>query len=592
MNPKKPEDLSALFNERRKTRDVDISTYNEVEGAILEGALPPQYERLFTSTDIKIQLRTLRSADEGLFKFLKDMTVQPRADVLGRRDSDTARNKAENVEKVIYGYYNGSALRGGAEFGAIKSVLDTFQVRFGDGLLLVHPDYNRKLVFLEAKDPRCFYPPVGWHPWSINPLDGALLIYEMTLAEVKQRYAYDSYGDTIPDIMGRLNNAFRPSYGYAGNYEVDDAQMVKVGAYRSKEAWYLCVLSENDVVLMQSETGDPNHPGVCGVASFKQYRRGPIFEGQIGIEAGLMKVINQQIQNTERINKATTYGPPLLGDREVVGGYNEINYALLQGRSAQFYRSAPDSPNNLTQVMGSLLSLAQMFNYNPESNQGSGDANSGKAINALQAGPRSLVTNVLWSPYEVAFPRIHDDCMAMELNLWPNERKTSYGRNGRQSFEVEYTPSSALEGYLGRVKIEEPRLGGYNAFLEAVQKKDAGMLDLRSTLEKDPDIRDVEQVIRRIDSENNEKFAQAAFEALGGQDPLLAIRASAEIDKHIASGKSRFEAIQAVIESGLLEPPAPPEMPAGDPMAALAALGGGQEMPALPPGGLASARGY
>ena len=36
-------------------------------------------------------------------------------------------------------------------------------------------DTNRKEVYLEAKDPRCFYAPKGWHPWSILPLDGALL---------------------------------------------------------------------------------------------------------------------------------------------------------------------------------------------------------------------------------------------------------------------------------------------------------------------------------------------------------------------------------------------------------------------------------
>lgn len=587
--PQSHRDLSALYNERSQKRNVEIQSYNSVEDAIINGTLPEGLRGLFTPSDIRIQLRTLRSADESLFKLLREIPVLPRADVL--KETDKARNAAELVEKIVFGYFNGTAQRGGAEFTSILAQLATDQVRFSDGLLLAHFDTKRKLVFLEAKDPRCFYGPTGWHPGSIVPLDGGLLVYEMPLGEMKQRFAYDSYGDTIPDVMGRLNNA----YGRNNGAEADDKMMVKLGVYRSREAWYIAALADNDVVLYESETGDKGHPGVCGMASFKQYRRGPIFEGQMGIEAAAEKVINQSIQNTERINKATTYGPPLLNDTKVVGGYNEINYAVLAGRSAQFYREAPDSPGGGLQLLGSLLSLAGQFNYNPESMSGGGQQVSGKAINAAQAGPRTLVTNVLWSPYEVAFPRLIDDCMEGELNLWPNERKTSHGRNGRQSYETDYTPSAALEGYKGRVKIEEPRLGGYNAFLEAVQKRDAGLLDLRSTLEKDPDVRDVEETIRRIDSEATEKFIAAGFEALGGQDPLLAIKAATRVNELIGKGSSKAEAIAKVIEEGMLEPPAPPEM--ADPMAGglppgMAEMLGGGMGEEMPVPSLAEARGF
>lgn len=589
--PQSPQDISALYTERRKTRDPEISIYNEVEGAVLNGTLPKQYESLFTESDVRIQLRTIRSADEGLFKFLREIPVLPRADVLGKRTSDKARDKAELVEQICFGYHNGTAMRGGAEFGAITGQLATDQVRFGDGCLLTHFDTDRKLVYLEAKDPRCFYAPKGWHPWSISPLDGGLIVYETTLGEVKRRYAYTAHGKAN-NVAQRLENQYAKHWGGGRTPAETDSIVVKLGIYRSRAAWFLVALGDTDIVLAQSVEGDKNHPGVCGMASFKQYRRGPIFEGQIGLEAGLEKVINQQIQNTERINKATTIGPPLLKDELVIGGYNEVNMQLMSGKSFQPHRMAPDSPTNLTQVMGSFLSLAQMFNYNPESNQGSGEANSGKAINALQAGPRSLVTNVLWAPYEVAFPRVYDDCMEGELNLWPNDKKTTYGRNGRQTYETDYTPASALEGFRGRVKIEEPRLGGYNAFLEAVQKRDAGMLDLRSTLEKDPDVRDVEQTIRRIDAEATEKFIQAAFEGAGAQNPLLAAKAGSKILDLINSGKSKAEAIKEVIESGMLEPPAPDPAvaPPGMPPELAAVMGGGGME--TPPPSLADARGF
>lgn len=580
-------DVSALYEQRRKNRDAEIALYTQVEMAI-KGHIPTDYQRLFTESDVKLQLRTIRSADDSLTKFLSEIPILPHVPSLGKRESDTSRTKAENVEKVIFGYHNGSAMRGGVDFSGIAFQLARHQVRFGDGCLVANPDSYRKLVYLEAIHPKHHYPPDGWHSFAGEPLDKTLLMFEMTLGECKARFACD---DT--EMLISLSNAFKPkAYGVSAP-QAEDSVKVKVGIYRSRDAWYAVAMGgDKDVVLLQSETGDRGHPGVCGVVSLKQFESEPLFLGTIGLEAGLMKVLNQQIQNTERINKATTIGPPLLNDQLVIGGYNEVNMALMQGRTFQPYRMAPDSPNNLHQVMASLLSLSQMFNYNPESNMGSGQAVSGKAINQLQAGPRTLVTNILFAPYKPAFPRIYDDCMDMELNLWPNDKKTIVGKAGKANFEVDYIPNTALKGFKGRVRIEDARPGGYNAFLEAVQKHDAGMASLRDLLEADPDTGNVEETIRRIETEQTSGFLKAAFEGLGSSDPLQGMKLAAELLNRIQSGKSRDEAIQDMLAAGLLEPPAPePEMGGALPPEVAAMLGGGgEEMGAIP--SLAEARGF
>lgn len=566
---------------------------NAVDAAI-HGFLPETYDRLFSPSDVRIELQTTRSAYDTLRKFLAEVPVLPHAETLGKRESGQAKNKAELVEKVCHGYHHGSAMRGGPGFDTIVQQLANRMVAFYDAVLLVHPDHDRRLVYLETKDPRCHFPPEGWTPWSQVPLDGTLLVYEKTLGEVKRMFAYDSYG-MATDVLPRLNNAYKPQFGYGQDSSPDDSQIIEIGAYRSRDAWFVVAMGDNDIVLVESETGDRFHPGVCGVASFKQ-DGSPLLTGQIGIEAGLMKVMNQQIQNTDRINQAPIVGPPLQGDELRWGEYNVIDMQLLQGRQFLPQRLAPDSPSNLTQVMGSLLALAEKFNYNPESAQGAGPAVSGKAIQQLQAGPRSLVTGILFGPYKTAFPRAYDDCMEMEINLWPNDRRTARGRAIRQTFEIDYTPSVALAGYKGHVRIEDARPGGYNAFLESVQKRDAGMASLRDVLERDPDVRDVEATIRRIDSDATEKFMQAAFEALGGQDPLRAIDLTAELLKRIQGGKSKTEAIQDMKQEGLLAPPAP-EVPEGLPAGAgglppelQGLLGGGA--PEEAPVGLAQARGF
>lgn len=587
-HPQSHRDISAVFAERSTTRDAEIALMNEVQGAI-DGVMPATYAGLFTSKDVPIRLQTTRSAYDSLRRYLAEVPILPHADPLGKRDSNQARAKAELVEKVCFGYHNGAGVLGGPSFDATSSRLADYQVAFYDGVMVVCYDLARKVVYLVEKDPRCHYPPRGWVPWSQTPLDGTLLVEEMSLGEVKKRYAYDSYGDTIPDVMGRLNNAYAKKFGWGDNQTANDAVMVKVGYYRSRDAWMCVCLGDTDVVLVESQTGDAHHPGVCGVVSFKQPGV-PLLLGQVGIEAALTKVINQQIQNTERINKAPITGPPLLGNTLRWGEYNVIA-PKVGSSNVPVQRHAPDSPNNLTQVMGTFLGLADKFNYNPESNQGQGPANSGKAIQQLQAGPKSLVQTTLFNPYKTAFPRAYDDAMEIELNLWPNERKTATGTKGRQAFEVEYTPSALLQDYKGYVRIEDARPGGYNAFIEATQKKDAQLMSAQTVMEQDPDVRDVEEERRRMALERNEDFVRAGFEALGSKDPLMAIKVAVAVNQLISSGKSEAEARQMVVEQGLLEPPpetemALPELPPGLPAELAGAFAEG------PPPSLPAARGF
>lgn len=583
--PSSHKDLSAIYESRRKERDAEISLYNQVESAI-HGVLPTEYQRLFTPSDVQIQLRTSRAADDSLTKFLAEIPIMPQVAPVGKRQSQSARDKAEVVEKVIHSYHRGGFSEN--YFDSVRFKLARYSVRFQDALLIAYPDRQKRQVFLEAQKPHHHFPPLGWTPYSLVALDGTLLVYEMPLGEIKRRVATGELGDVrfASNTIQKLNNSYAPNPGFMGRSDADDSVMVKVGVYRSRDAWIVVALGDTDVRLAETNTDDPGHPGVTGVVSFKQLDSDPLFLGQIGVEAGLMKVVNQQIQNTERINKATTIGPPLMGDL-VVGGYNEVNMALMQGRSFQAQRLAPDSPGNLTQVMGQFLALAEKFNYSPESSFGAGDAVSGKAIQQLQAGPRTLITNILFAPYKPAFPRIYDDCMDMELNLWGNERKSASGRKGRDGFDIDYTPSVALRGFQGKVSIEDPRAGGYQAFLEALQKKDAGMTSLRAVLEADPDTRDVEARLREIQMEETDKFIEAGFQALGGQDPVLAIKAASEVNRLISEGKTKAQAIQEVIDKGMLTPPQP-ELPAGAPPELAALMGGG---PAGVPPSLESIRG-
>lgn len=579
-----PRDLSAIYEGRRERWDPWHAAQDIVEQAIF-GNLPTKYNDLFADNDIRLEIRTIRTADDDLTALTSKVfpiLVNP----LGKRsDSKTALDNAERVEKIAYGWYDGAAQRGGLEIDGIMHQLARHQVRFADGVLRVLPDYNRKLMFFEALDPRCHFPPSGWTPWSQTRLNDTLIVTEMTLGEVKARYARED-----PTIMMRLNNAYsKMTSTPSGEWVQDDRQKIKVGQFYCRDYWYVAALGHEDsITLLETSYGDPGFPGVCPVTSFMQFESEPLFMGQIGIEAALQKVLNQEIRATDKMIDGPIVGPKLLGDK-----WNPVGYNIVDTQSGEKVfmpqRMGPSSPLNTERVLGSLVGLARILNRNPESFQGGGDASSAKAVQTLQAGVRSTVEDILWAPFMNAFPRVFDNCLEMEQNLWPNERKTAQGTRSKQTFEVDYIPSVHLEGYLGRIKIEPGMgLGGYQAKLDLMQHEQGGYISKQTLREMHPDIKNVQEETRRIEREQVEAFANAAFEALAASDPLTALKADFELMKQIQSGKSKFEAIQEVINKGLLEPPQQempgmPQLPPG--------LPGSPELPGPPPS-LPAARGF
>lgn len=581
--PQKAQDLASVFHSRLESHSHRFSVMNEVEAAV-HGRLPERYGPLFAEPEkeVRIELRTIKTADQDLTALTAKVfpiSVDPKTSAQENVKS------AERVEKVAYGYNNGAALRMGPEMDAIMFQLAQHQVRFADGCLVAYPDYDKKLIFFHVVDPRNHLPPVGWSPYSPAPLDESMICYELPLGEVKRRF---------PGSMTQLDQVYqRSTFGPGGKRTPDDKMMVKFAMSLGTESWYASTVNgDKTVVLSQSEAGDRNHPGVCPITSFMQFGSDPLFTGQIGIEVALQKVMSQEIRGTEQMLTGPIFVSGMDGDINWTG-VNKLS--TLGGEKPMVQRLGPTSPLNTERVLSSLVNFARIFNRNPESFQGGGDANSAKAVQTLQAGVRSTVQDILWMPFKNGFPRVYDNCMKMERNLWPNEKKTVRGKTGRSAFEIDYVPSVHLDGFDGRVKIEFGfGLGGIQQSIEAIQKNGAGMLSKRTAIEYDMGVRDVDAEMRRIESE---EMGEVLTQVMAAKGELLSLSALAAIIKKIESGKTKVEAITEAEEEGLFDPPpvedpmmamaggAPP--PGGLPPELAAMMGGGGGMPAsLPPAGV------
>lgn len=585
-SPGGPRDLTALVHEREEHWSHLYSTYSIIDNAI-RGVLPTSLaQELFADGEMKIDIRSIQNAAFNLTR-LASKVFPIAVDKLGRKDSDASDKAAERVEKIAYGWYNGSALRRGPEIDALMFQFARDQVRFFDGCLLVRPDYDRKLVYFDRIDPRMHLPPVGWTPWQMNALNNTVIVKEMTLGEVKAMY-----GDTDKTIVMRLENEFNAKVSTrSGGWVTDDTQKVKVTHFRSRERWYVSALGKtNSITLFEASEGDPMFPGVTGVVSFQNFETEPLFMGQVGIEAALQKIINQEIQGAQQMLTGPIFGGDVVGEIDW-NGYNVMRDNGVRPPMAP-QRMAPNSPMNLERVFGSLMGLQSLFNYNPPSMSGTGEANSGKALKELAAGPHSIVQDILWVPFKNGWPRAFDDAAEMEMNCWPNERKKAIGTKGKTPFEIDYTPITALRDYLGRIKIESGfGLGGYQQTLDGMQRVQMGGMSMQTFMEMTPDIRDVGGEMRKIEAEQLSKFADAAFEAAAAQDPKSALRALAEIKTRVDGGMAKFDAIQEVIQAGLLDPPQPDPAAAGGVPPELAALMGGAP-PEMAPPSLTEARGF
>lgn len=579
--PQSARDLQTTYASRVNDKGELYGLYQEIDDA-LRGKRPARYENLWHEDDVPLEFRSIQLAAQDLTALTKKVF---NIEVAPTGNSDAAKKRDEKVEKIAYGWNAGAHNLGGPSWESIMGEVARLEVCFADGVFGFLPDFRTKTLFAHVKDARQHFPPSGWSPLSINPLNNTLIAYRTTLGELRRRFDPDGsrgIASALDKQYGRFMNFPR-----AKNREPSDSTICLVGEFYGTDAWYFGTLDDRGVMLLSSERGDKNHPGVCPWASLRQVGFDPLFAGQLGLEVALQKVLSQEIQATDEMLHGPITGSKLIGDQLRWDGYNVLDTSVGD-RVIPPQRLAPTSPVNTQRIIAELMQMLRIANRNPESFQGAGDANSAKAVQTLQAGIRSTVQDILWVPIMDGLQRAYEQARQMEINLWPLEEKSVSGKRSKEYYEVSYRPIVDLDAYKARIRVEhDGELGGYQGSLDRQQKMTSGMLSKRSAMERDPDVKNVAEEWGQIETEQVDALIDQVIAAKG---PELSVGGLIRVRALIADGKTKAEAYEQVEKEGWFTPPPPPEMPAVPPDV-MAQLGGQPAQPALPPGGLAEALG-
>jgi hypothetical protein len=565
--PRSARHLQEVYNSRAGDNSKRHGLYAEIEDA-LQGRRPKRYEKLWHEDDVPIEFRSIQLAAQDLTALAtKVFNVE-----VAQTGTTKARAEAdEKVERIAYGWNEGARNLGGPAWKAIMGEIARLEVLFADMVFGFLPHFPTKTLFGAVKHPNLHFPPSGWSPLSINPLDDTLMAYSTTLGELKRRY--DPHGDN--GKAAALDKQYGRFISLPGGRSrvPSDSTICLVGEFYGSRAWYFGTLDDRGVRLLTSEEGDPNHPGVCPWASGRQIGFDPLFAGQLGLEIALQKVLSQEIQATDEMLHGPVTGSPLIGGDLHNDRYNVLRTDIPGERIIPPQRLAPTSPVNTQRIVAELMSMLRIANRNPESFQGAGDANSAKAVQTLQAGIRSTVQDIIWVPIMDGLMRAYEAARQMEINLWPLEEKQVRGKRSGEYFEVSYRPITDLADYKARIRVEhDAELGGYQGSLDRQQKVTSKMMSRRTAMEKDYDTRDVGPEWSQIEIESVDALWD---QVVAAQGPNLNPDGIARWIELMREGNSKVDAYRMASQEGAFAPPQPAEalaqQGAPDPLAALMA---------------------
>ncbi|HXF73063.1 MAG TPA: hypothetical protein VNO79_10695 [Actinomycetota bacterium] len=559
-----PDDLvQGLWSDRAAVYGSALRDMDEIVGVYL-GQLPDTFRDFFHEEMHPHVINMIRLSWDDLASLAgKVFPVFVRPD----NDTPTAKERAERLEKIAYGYNDAGRIVGAIDAGLLSKVLAWWMVGVAEAVAMVLPDYERKTPFFTFRDPRTWYPPVGWSPYTQADTDDALFAYQLTIGELKRRYP--ERADEIDRVLAR---SYVTRAGFTGQA---DSSLVWVGEYYSEETWIVQTLTDRIVTLVRSDQGDRGHPGVQPVVGMRLYspavRGRSIYSDQVSIQAAMARMFSQKLDYYDRTLYPMIFTTPLASKTIRVGPWaiNEWD-PTFQG---QFRVDvvAPRNAIDADQTMAFVMGLSRILNRNPESFQGqapSGRAESAKALASLRDSVVNItIREMLWPPMIHAWPKLYTKAAQLDLALWPDERKRASGRRRNQAFSMLYRPRVDLAGREEDFEVE-PGVGlaGYQGTLEILQLVGAELLPEDDALEMLDHVRDAQEAKRKIQADRLAKLSWADLQAKAAEGRLLP-GALAKLRRMVqAEGMDLLDAIEKLEEAGQLYlEPQPAALPGAAP---------------------------
>lgn len=574
------EDLNALYSERAGIYGEAHSAIDELVG-LYEGNLPQEFDDYFAPEMHVHIINMVRLAWDDLATMAgKEFPLYVRPDNLTQK----AKDRAERIEQIGYGYNENGRTCGGITMKLLQKVNAWWMVGGGSAVNMVLPHYESKRPFFTFRDPRTYFPPGGWTPFSQVAAADGLFVYPITLGEVKRRYP--DKVDELNQKVGRSTTSM--ANGSHKSFTRDDDFVLQLAEYYHADTWIVQTLTDLAVTVARSDDGDPGHPGIVPVVAYGFYSafgakaRG-LFADQVSIQAATARMFSQQLDFYDRMLYPLIFHTPLVNEKLRLGPNAANTYDTSSGIPPRVDTVQPAHSIDANQMMAFSLNLSRVLNRNPEQMQGQGEADSAKALTELKSGITSTIRDWIWPPMVEAQPKMYELAARLEVKLWPNERRTTSGSRRNQPFAAEYVPAAHLKGRESSFRLE-PGLGlaGYQGTLELMQLVQSEMIPESEAMEQGEWVRNVQEATRGIELDRLAKLNLALLGAKAEQGQL-AEDAIALLTQAVEAGEALNDAIIRLSAEGkLVAPPppmpemgAPPGMPPGMPPELAALAGGG-----------------
>ena len=545
-------DLENLYNERAGIYGSAHQESDKLVG-IYEGRLPPEFGDYFAPEMHIHVINMIRLAWDDLATMAgKEFPINVAAD----SNTQRAKDRAERQEQAGYGYNENGRLCGGVTMKLLQKVNAWWMVGGGSVVNMVLPHFEQRRPFFTFRDPRTFYPPGGWSPFSQAAPGDALFVYPITLGELKRRYP-----DKAQEIDQKITRFISTE---RKKMERDDRFVLQLAEYYHEDIWTVQTLTDTVVTVAESKTGDAMHPGIVPVVSYGLYSassakgRG-LFSDQVSIQAAIARMFSQQMDFYDRMLYPQIFHTPLVGDKTRYGPSAGNQYDISSGVPPRVDTIQPAHSIDANQMMALAMGISRVLNRNPEQLQGQGEADSAKALTELKAGITATIRDWVWPPMVEAQPKLYELAARLEVTLWPNEKRTITGRRKNQPFSVEYVPAALLRGREAKFRLE-PGLGlaGYQGTLELMQLVQSELISEDDALEQGEWSRDVQNSKRNIELDRLKKLNLALLGAKAEQGALPP-DAIALLTKAVEEGKESLnDAIIRLQAEGKLDPPPPP----------------------------------
>lgn len=495
-----PSEVVAIANDLSRDMHDDFQRW-ETLSHIYHGRFKELYPKEFRAGEIAKVANFIRRTWDMFARFVgknPDKRVAPLS--LSQKEQE----RADLLEKICFSYDHLWDIK------RKMNVIAHYFVGFGAFAAGVMPDPTTRSPMLLVEDPRNVLPGPGWQSTSLS---GSSPFFTSVNNSTQGGLVADAGAGTLEfciirkQLSGTALRRLYPHNEELTRYIADDFRALSkrhTVLQFYDDMHLISVLQEGGILLSSVEHRTGWCPWQFGTQFAIDAPAGSsMFEQQVGLNLAFMRLLDQKLG----LGDAVTW--PWIA----LTGFWDVDAEkrLLRASSTDAKVQTVSPPANFSsfQEMGLLRDLLRTLNMETEASQGEisgGGHVTGRGIIELSR-PLTETIQSFFDDLSFYLPKLYTTALVQDVQNFGNETKVLAGRGRGETFLDEYTPAKNIGEKFGAVSVEfGPGIGGMEGHVQRLQSLGAEAVALRTVMEHDPNIRSVDDELRKVKIQKLEKL--------------------------------------------------------------------------------------